>query len=152
MSAAGAAQGVGGLLEASGHAAEGEARAAAAEYNAKSAEQNAKLSVAQAREEERRLRVMSRKQLGDMRANYAASGVQMEGSPLDVLEESAATAELDALTVRHGGQVKAAQARSEASLQRFQGEYAKAAGYLKATTTLIDTGSKMGAGSAKGAK
>lgn len=60
-----------------------------------------------ARENARRQSIEARKRIGLMRANYGASGVAIEGSALDVLEESAANAELDRLTILHGGTLDA---------------------------------------------
>lgn len=99
----------------------GAAERAAAEHNAQMSEQEARMIEAQAKEDERRLRIASRKHLGDMRANVGASGVQMEGSVLDVLAESAATAELDAQTIRIQGRERAYAARMGASLSRSEG-------------------------------
>lgn len=134
----------GGILQAYGQYQEGIAGRQAGEYNAQMAEQNATLSIQQAAEEERKLRVQNRKQIGDMRASYAASGVMFEGSPLDVLEENAATAELDALQIRHGGQVKAIGYRNDAIMSRFAGDNAYRAGRIGAAATLLNTGTKAG--------
>jgi hypothetical protein len=69
---------------------------AAASYEKQAAAENA-----------RRPSVDAKKQIGRMRAQFGAAGVTMEGSPLDVLEESARTAELDRLTIIQGGRVQA---------------------------------------------
>ncbi len=37
------------------------------------------------------------------RASYAKSGVTMEGSPLEVLADTQAQADLDEMIIRHGG-------------------------------------------------
>jgi hypothetical protein len=116
---------------------QGKAAQAAANYNADIADQNAVLTREQTIEQERRARVESRKQLGLMRANYAASGVDIDGSALDVLEESAATAELDALTIRHGGELQEQAYRSEAAFQRFSGKQARKASRYGASGVLL---------------
>jgi len=74
-----------------------------------------------ARENARRQSVEARKRIGLMRANYGASGVSIEGSPLDVLEESAANAELDRLTILHGGSVEAGRYRAAGKAAFAQG-------------------------------
>lgn len=129
-------QGVGAIRESRGEAQ-------AAEFNADVAGQNAILARQQAAEEERRVRIQSRKSLGEARAGYGASGVTLEGSPLDVLEESAANAELDALTVRHQGRVKEASFRSQESLYRAQAKSARVGGYLSAASALLSGGGKI---------
>lgn len=110
---------------------------ATGEYNAQLAEQNAVLAGQQAAEEERRFRVASRKQLGAMRAAYSASGVELEGTPMDVLAESAYVAELDALTIRRGGEASAAALQSQATLDRLYGRAQQQGGYYSAASELL---------------
>lgn len=134
-------------LSAVGAIRQGNMEAKAAEMNAQMNEQNAVLTEAQAREEERRQRIFARKQIGEMRANYGASGVTTEGSPMEVLEESAMQAELDSLNIRYAGAARSAQYRNQAKLQRFYGKEAKLGGYLSAAGSLLG-----GAGSFVGMK
>lgn len=114
----------------------------AASFNRATAIQNAQLATQQAAEEERSYRVLARKQLGDMRASYAASGITLDGSAQDILEESAATAEMDALRIKHGGQVKAQGYRNDANLYGMQGRAAREQGYYSAAGTLLGGGYK----------
>ena len=66
----------------------------------------------------------------------------------DLLAENAAQGELDALTIRYGGQVRADNLRraaansasalnSQAALYQFEGQQRKFAGYVGAGTTLL---------------
>ena len=96
-----------------------DAQAQASAYNAALAQQNAALTYQQAAEAERRYRVQARKDLGEIRARYGASGVTLDGSAMDVLMESARNAELNALTIRHEGDVKALAFTNEAALHKF---------------------------------
>ncbi len=116
---------------------------AAAKYNAAMKQKQADSVIAQSQEDERRLRIEGTKAIGGIRATVGASGVQMEGSALDVLESSAANAELDALTVRHQGQMKAWAYKSGANLDLYQGAQSKAAGEIGAASALLGGGSKM---------
>lgn len=109
----------------------------AASYNAKREYDNAVLSRQQAAEDERSFRVFSRKALGDIRTGYSASGVSLEGSAQDILEESAAEAEMDALRIKHGGEVKAQGFQSDATLSRMKAEAASEGGYFQAAGTLL---------------
>lgn len=129
---------------------QGQTDYAAGNYNAQVAEQNAIQSEQQAAEEERRFRIQSKKQLGDMRASYGASGVSMEGSPSDILGESAATAELDALTIKHQGAVKAQAYKQEAVLQRFYAKQGRLAGYLGAAGVVASKAAQASKASAGG--
>lgn len=83
-----------------------------------------------ARERERVSRRDSALTLGRQRAVTAAQGTTMEGSPLMVLEDAAAEAELEALHIREGG-----AARAAALIK--QGKDAQTAGYMAAGKTLL---------------
>ena len=130
----------GGLIGAYGQLQQGQAAKQAGEYNAAIAEQNAELTLKQAASDERQHRMMFKRQLGDMRASIGASGVSLEGSPLEVLEDSVAQAEQDALNIRLAGQQKAWAFRSEAKLQRFQGSMAEQGSYYGAASSLLTAG------------
>jgi hypothetical protein len=114
----------------------------AASFNRVTAMQNAELASQQAKEEERSYRILARKQLGDMRANYAASGISLDASAQDILEESAATAEMDALRIKHSGKLKSLGYSNEASLYKMQGDAAKQTGVFSATSALLGGGYK----------
>jgi len=148
--AAAAAMVGGGAVSAYGQMYQGQAAAAAGEYNAQLAERNAEDSLVQAKEEERRHRMISRNQLGDMRANIGASGVQVEGSVLEMLEDSAANAELDSLNIRHQGQSRAVQFRNEARLARFGGQTAQQGAYFGAASSLLTAGAQASGYGARG--
>lgn len=123
---------------------QGEAAAEAAEYNATQAAENARLSRAQAAEDERAFRVFSRKQLGDLRTGYAAAGVSIEGgSAGDILEEGAAQAEMDALKIREGGEIRARGFQSDATLSRMQAKAASTGGYLSGAAQLLRGGGQL---------
>lgn len=83
-----------------------------------------------ARERERVSRRESDLVRGRQRAVTAAQGTTMEGSPLMLLEDAAAEAELEALHIREGG-----EARAGALIK--QGRAAQSAGYMQAGDTLL---------------
>lgn len=109
----------------------------AAKYNAKLSEQNALLSRQQGAVAEKAQRIRGEKAVGKMSAAYSASGVSMEGSPLDVLAESVGTAELDALTVRHNYESKAISYENTARLDRARASNAMTAGVFGAATAAL---------------
>lgn len=96
-----------------------EARAAqqAAEYNARMAEENRQEAIRQGQEQARRQRIATRKQIGTMRAQYAASGVELTGSPLDAIEESAAAGELEAAEYEYSSLLQARRYGQERDLE-----------------------------------
>ena len=106
----------------------GKAEAKAAQYNADTAR-------AEAQSRETAQRVQAQRQLGSIRAGVSKSGATMAGTPLAVLSESAANAEIDALNTRYSGQ-------REASLYEARGRNAKTAGYLRAGTSLLSSAGK----------
>jgi hypothetical protein len=129
---------------------QGQAARAAGDYNAAIAKQNARWAKQQAGEEERKFRIGARKELGRMRAGYAAAGVTLEGTPTDVLEESAYTAELDALNIRHGGERRAMGFESEAEIEKYKGKVGQRQAYASAAGTLLGAAGKGQFGSLGG--
>lgn len=105
---------------------------AASKYNEKLAENQAIGAEQEAAAAADRQRRNASKTIGSMQASYAASGVSAEGSPLEVLEESARNAELDRLTILWNGQSRAQGYQNTAELERSRGKNAMASGYLSA--------------------
>jgi len=120
--------------------AQAQAQSRAATYNAQVSENNATYSRQIGAENERRQRVQNTKALGSIRAKYGASGITLDGSPSDVLAESAANAELEALMARHSGIVEAIGYKNSAALDRSRAGAARTAGYLGAAADLLKTG------------
>jgi len=106
----------------------GKAEQSAADFNAASAR-------AEAQSRENAQRAAAQRQLGSIRAGVSKSGARMEGTPLMVLAESAANAEIDALNTRYSGQ-------REAALYTARGKNARTAGYLRAGTSLLSSAGK----------
>lgn len=115
-----------------------------AEYNAQVAERQALAARQAASLEEERHRDKTRKLLSSQRAAIAASGLDLEGSPLAVMEETAAEAELDALLIRHSGNMSELQAKSQAAADRLAGRTARIQGYYGAGASLLNGVSALG--------
>ena len=132
-----------------------------ARRGAEAARRNAE-TIRQAGEAEAaRHRQKSSDLLAQYRARYAASGVEFEGSPLLVMQETAARAEQDALGILYNYQVKAAEQERQAwkmetgaglteweggrqaELQRYSGEQAATAGWLGGAASLLKGGYEM---------
>ena len=126
-----------------GALAQGGGARAAGEYNAQVKEYQAQSSLLQAAEDERRLRVQARGKIAETRATIGASGITAEGSALDVLAASASNAALDALTVRHQGQMKAWAYRAGAASDLFEGKLAYEAGQIGAASALFGAGTDL---------
>lgn len=134
---------LGGVVGMAGALHEGEAGRLAGEYNANVALQNAEITRNQTKEEVRRQRVMARRNFGDIKASYGASGVSMDGSAMDVLMDSVATAEMDSLSKAYAGEMKARAFENEAAIEKFKGRVAKKAGYIGAASAGISAGNKI---------
>lgn len=133
-------QALGGLstaLSAVGMVQQGQAQAQASRYNAQIAEQNAVQARQKAAFDEQMRREQLERVQGAARAAIGKSGSDFSGSALDVMAQNAAAAELDALAIRYGGEVRAAGAESQARLDRFQGDQARTGGYFGAGARLL---------------
>jgi hypothetical protein len=127
----------GALIQGQGQVSMGEGQASAYDYNAQVAEQNAVQAIALSAQQERQQRIIGRKAIGDIKAGFGASGLSMEGSATDVLAESMAAAEMDALTVRYGGQVKSTNFKNDAMMSRYNATAARAGGQVGAAATVL---------------
>lgn len=128
VTAASAVAGTG--IAVSGQIQQQRAQKAAAEYQGKIYERQSKIDEynASVMEEEAlaveektgfdvdRHREDVKRILSAQRAQYGAKGVDLTGSPLLVQLDTARQGELDALAIRYGGDVEAAQRRSKANL------------------------------------
>jgi len=107
------------------------------EYNAAIAERDAKAAKDAAEYEAGQTRRDTERILGRQRALYGKAGVTMEGSPLELMSETAAEGELDALMVERTGILRGQRYGEEATLSRMKGAGARRAGYWGAGTTLL---------------
>lgn len=114
-----------------------------ANRNADIADENKQIIFAEGAEIQRQQRVIARKQLGNIRTSFAASGVDITGSALDVLEESAAQAELDALLIGFQTERKARGFEIDAETERRLARNAKSQGNLQAAGILLGGGAKI---------
>lgn len=138
MTAVSAVAGAGGALYA------GEQQRKASSYNAAVADQNARAAEDKAAYDEQMHRERIRKILSSQRAEYGQSGVSMDsGSPLLTMEDTAGQGELDALAIRYGGDIQAAQQRSSATLSKMQGKSAQTSSYFQAGSSLLTGAQSM---------
>jgi hypothetical protein len=110
-------------LEAKGVLEEGKAAYDAGQYNAAT-------SRTQGVVEENRRRTVGKKEISKTRTGVAKSGITFEGTPLNVLVESAANVEIDALNARWSGEQRA-------KAEEYKGYSAYKASQLKATAILV---------------
>jgi hypothetical protein len=109
----------------------------AAEHAALTAEGEAAQATQAAGYEEAQRRERARFLLADQRQRMLASGVDLEGSPLEVLSFNAGQYELDALAARYDGQVRSQALQSEADARRYAGRAAGVRGVQGAGMALL---------------
>lgn len=114
---------VGGLTGALGAYQNGQAQSQAANYNAAAA-------ASEAASRERAQREEAERRRGSIVAQLGKSGATVAGTPLMVLAESAANAEIDALNTRYGGAM-------QQSLYGATGRNARRAGAIGAGASLL---------------
>ena len=147
MGASGAMAGIGVMMDVFGNLndamaaeREGRATAKALEFNAEQKERNATQIELQTAEDERRLRIQNRRTIGAMRADYGASGVTASGSVLQILEESAAAAEFDAVNFRMSGMREADAVRMDARMDREKAKSVRRSTKFNAATAIFGAG------------
>lgn len=130
-------------MTAIGQIRQGQAAKAAADYNAQVANNNAIVAEQQSQSQAMVQGRRAMMQNGGLLANMAANGIEVgEGSPIDILSQSAANAEMDRQNIVYNGRVKAQSLRNQAQLDTFQGETAQSNGFMSAAGTLLSGGSK----------
>jgi hypothetical protein len=132
------------VISAAGAVQQGKAARKAADYQAALAENSALAAGQQADMEERQQREKALRLLSNQRARAAKGGVLADqGSPLFTNLDTGEQAEIEALNIRRSGAIRSDGYRSQAALGRFRGEVDQQAGYLKATTSLLDGVSRV---------
>jgi len=115
----------------------GRQQKAASRYNAKmqmiqaERERSAKLL------EERRHRQQSTRLLARQRSLYLKAGVALEGTPLEVIGQTAAESEIDAMIIRATGKGRYLDRLTMAGMLKKMGKEYETAGYLRAGSTLL---------------
>lgn len=134
-----------------------EAQAEGARRNQAVAEGNAQATEQAAAYAEKQARLKAARLEGTQAVGYAKAGVLPEGSPLDVMAETAKIEEQDILATRYNYSVQAARYRSQADFYGFEGsrrdsmagnvqnlsDSALTGGILKAGTSLLTTGASL---------
>tara|TARA_R110002167_G_scaffold21568_1_gene78135 strand:- start:370 stop:837 length:468 start_codon:yes stop_codon:yes gene_type:complete len=131
---------VGTATSAVGAIKQGQAAAATGKYNAQVSQNSAQSARQVAAENERRFRRQTLKRQGKMRANMG-SGAAAE----DLLMDSAMEEELEALTIRQSGELRAGNFEQQAIIEKRRGKTAQQDARFSAAGTLLK-GSSVGAG------
>ena len=135
---------IGSGLQAISTIQQGQAQARSAKFNAAIAEQNAVLArQTAAADAEKRRRELARA-TGRTRARFGTAGLTVEGSPLETLGDLTAEGELSARNALFDGEIEARRFQSQSSLLRSQARDARTSGFLRAGTSLLFAGARLG--------
>jgi len=115
----------------------GRERESAAKYNAEMEFIQGIKEKAARQLEERKHREKTQRLLARQKSLYLKAGVAMEGTPLEVIGQTAAEAEIDAMIIEAGGQAAYLERLGRMGMFRELGESYRQAGYLRAGTTLL---------------
>ena len=117
---------------------QGQVQSDIADANARLQRFAAKDALARGAVEEQRIRERASIFAGRQRAILAASGVQLDtGSALDILEDTARTAELDALTRRANAEREAFGLSTQAGISETQSDAFRTGSYFQAGSTIL---------------
>ena len=130
-------------LSAAGSIAGGVAAKRQSDFESDVLKQNAIAEQERSAAEEQRLRRDQSKQAGRTRAAFGASGVRLEGTPLDVLADDAMIAEENALLTRFGGDTRAAGLRAQSSAAKRRGRGQLLSGLARGGGTLLTGASEL---------
>lgn len=146
-----------GTVSAIGSIQEGNAAMASAEYqsavlsnNATMERNKAKQELAAGQNEANQKRREVAAIIGRQRAGVGASGVEMSGSYLDVLTDTAGQGAFDIAMIRHNAEIRATDRNfsaqnfdAQSDLTMMEGRAARQAGYMSALGTALSTGSSV---------
>jgi hypothetical protein len=135
---------IGGVIGMLGALQAAEAQKQAALYNAAVEERNRLAVLAQADSEAISQSRENQRRLGTIRAAYGKSGIDLAGSPLDVIQDTAIEQEFDIANIRYAGEVKAIGHEDAATLARMEAKNATTAGMFSAAGALFGGFSQAG--------
>ena len=124
--------------------------ASAREYEADVAATNAQQAQLAAEAEAGDRRRRARYLLGTQLAATGQSGLDVEGSPLLVMMDSAVQEDLEARRIRYRGYLQATGSAQASALARYEAGQTRTAGYMQAGTSLLKGGSTLAARQAYG--
>lgn len=129
---------VGAVVSAAGSIYSGLAQSASYKAQAQGLEYQAQAESEKGSYESARQAEQNARLTGKQVTAIAASGVDLYGSPVDVVADSRREGELDKQAIRHGAQFRANLARYEASVARSNATSAKIGGFIGAAAPLIN--------------
>jgi hypothetical protein len=121
---------------------QGEQQQAVENSNAKVELQNATQAQLAAKANAQQVERNTRSTIANARASFAASGVDVSGSPLEVMHDIATKGELSRQLTIYQGQQQSKGFAGQAAIDKAKGEMDADAGYFQAGTTLLTAADK----------
>ena len=144
LAAAAGLQVVGAITSANAESAAARRQASIDERNRVLADQDRQLAIRTAQIAAEDKTRENRRRLADLRANLGASGLEMAGSPLDLLEDTSIEMALDVRRTEFEGRVRGREGAIEmqnyadsAAANRSRAKSAKTAGYISAGASFL---------------
>lgn|SRR5574343_329620 len=128
---------VGAISQAGAQSAAAQAQANAAYYNAAVAQNNANAAMQAAYAEKQSQDRKNRMAVENVRSKYLASGIELEGTPLLVLNEEVTQRALESEKIIYRGKVQAAQYQNEANMYNYQGQVSESLGSSRSDSTIL---------------
>ena len=128
---------VGGIVGAAGAMQEAEAEAQAHEYNAAVAERNQKVIAQQTFQVKKDTKLENRREKWGIRAKYAANGLAMTGSAMDVMQDSLRTQALNVRRIEYKGKLLELEQEDTQTLELMSAGAARTAGKISAAASIL---------------
>lgn len=138
MAAGAATSAIGNIMSA-------DANAKADLFNANKDDQQAALVNEQTQLKESQQVYSDKETIGSIRAAYGASGISMDGTPTQVLEQNAAMAQMNEVAITHQGTVESQMYTDQAQQYRTAADSITQGGILGAIGNAITGGTKIAA-------
>ncbi len=132
------------IVEAEAIRQESKAQARAEEFNAQVAQGEIKISRATRKLAKGREKDKLKSFVAEQEALYAKAGVTLSGSPITVIEETIAQAELDIIIGDINAKIEQSRLESEVARRELSAEQIRRTGKTKALLTIIDGATTFG--------
>ncbi len=123
----------------------------AAKAEAKQADANAKIVGQQTAAEEARIRNQGARLRGEQIAAAGASGITLDGSPTDIILDSAVESEMEALNARYRGTVERIGYKNQARVSKWEASNALTRGIIGAISPALKGGAALKSPGSSGA-
>ncbi len=132
-----------GIMGAVGARQQAQYQAASMQANAQAQMYNAAWARQSANNDTRLAEIQNKRTLGSQIAAYGASGVDLSGSPLDLLSETVSESKIQEENIRRSGEAQARGNEFQAASYRMQAQGAKQAGNTAFVGGLLGAGSSL---------